>query len=443
LDEIDVVQDEKALKESAMIPSIKDGIFPITLMLSTRKFAGGLMEKFVNETPKMGGEVLRWNILDVCARITKEEARVGEPKVKRYIARHLPLSNISPEEHGLLNDTDKLKYEEFWAYAGIAEHELLPVMKNYLVDRNQDDHGNLYKPVPAVFNNFKSTTPDMGEAQLLCNQPSSIGLVYSSFQPHLNTLTVQAAMAELSGDPIEMYENATLESLVDYMHTLGIEFYGGADWGSTDETSLVVGAKLPSGKFWLIDLISSPGLEIPEIVKYMKSLTETYKIQRWYCDSAYPAYIKLVKKEGIPAIGVKKGPESVMDGIVAVRSKILTSNNVRSFKVIRTTSTERVVECFGTYKWKLDGKGDPIDGKPDHGKDGVSDILDAIRYLVFSLYGKTGSGVKFSYELEDEANRKSVSNNESIIRTKIQELTGGVTQQTTDRPKKKGVLWDI
>ena len=105
------------------------------------------MEKTLKETEKAGGEVLRWNILDICERISHEEARVDEPKVLRYISRQLPAQNISPEEYNSLSEEAKLKFEALEAYAGIAEHTMLPMMKNYLVDRPQEDIGHLYKPL--------------------------------------------------------------------------------------------------------------------------------------------------------------------------------------------------------------------------------------------------------------------------------------------------------
>jgi hypothetical protein len=443
IDEVDVVQDPRALEEAKMIPcvfknSLGEKFFPLTGYLSTRKYAGGMMEKTLKNTIKAGGEILKWNIIDVTERITHEEARVDEPKVLRYISRELPLRNISPDQFEELNDEAKNKYEAFEAYAGIAEHKMLSVMKNTLVDRPQDNVDHLYKPITAVHNNFKQTSPEMGEAQLLCNKPSSSGLVYPRFDNEENGITIDEAYSYLSG---EEEKNRTLEQLVKYMHDLGIEFYGGADWGNTDETALGVFAKITGGKSWLIDLISAPGMEIPEIKVKVKELTEIYKVKRWFCDSNYPAYIKMLRKTDteygkIPAIGVKKGVDSVVDGITCVQSKIVDANNNRHFKVLKTRNTERVFESFETYKWKIDGKGDPIDNKPEHGKDGTSDIMDMVRYYFHSMFGR-GSKVLFSYDVDTGVKRPN------SIQTKITELTGRTSSKPRKSGKKKGIVWDI
>jgi hypothetical protein len=438
MDEIDLIQDPRALEEAKMVPSIYKKYFPLTIALSTRKYAGGLMEKKVREAERSGGEVLRWNIIDITERITKTEARISEPKVTRYISRELPLKNISSEEFQTLNEKEQQKFEKFEAYAGIADHPLLSVMRNYLVDRPQTDVGDLYKPVIAVRNNFKQTSPEMGEAQLLCNKPSSSGLVYPRFSTIDNLISIDAAYEYLSG---EKESGRSLTELISYMHNLGIEFYGAADWGNTDETSLGIFAKLAGGMTWFIDLLSAPDMEIPEIIEKIKDFTEMYKVKRWFCDSNYPAYIKMLKRTDtiygkIPAVGVKKGVESVIDGITCVQSRIVDANNSRHFKVLKHQSTERVFDSFETYKWKLDGKGNPIDGKPEHGKDGVADIMDMIRYYFFSMFGK-GKSVMFSYDLEN------IYQNPTNLKNKITELTGKPSSGVKKSGKNKGLVWDI
>jgi hypothetical protein len=312
-------------------------------------------------------------------------------------------------------------------------------MRHDLVHRPQNDTGHLYKPLIAVRNNFRQLSPEMGEAQLLCNKPSSSGLVYPRFDRGLNSISIDEAYSFLSGEP---EKDRTADELVKYMHNLGIEFYGSADWGNTDETSLGVYARITGGVTWMIDLLSAPDMEIPEIKDKCKVLTEIYRIKKWFCDSAYPAYIKMLRQTktslgyNIPAIGVAKGIDSVVDGITCVQSKIVDTNNIRFFKILKTKNTERVFDSFETYKWKLDGKGDPIDGKPEHGKDGVADIMDTIRYYFHSMFGK-GSKVLFSYDLETPGQKHT------SLQSKINDLTGNKPANPQKSGKKKGIVWNI
>jgi hypothetical protein len=443
IDEVDVVQDPRALKEAKMIPSMWGKYFPLTIYLSTRKFAGGLMEKTLEETVKSGGRVLRWNIIDVTERITKEEAQVDKPKVIRYVSRELPMETIDEEAWEKLPNEVKIKYEKVEAYAGIADHPMLPVMRNYLVDRPQGDVGDLYKPLVAVYNNFRQIPPDMGEAQLLCNKPSSSGLVYPRFDPEKNVLSVKEALQKVMGESVEM---DSYEYLKDYIKNLGIPIIGGADWGMTDMTSFVILAMLPGGEVWHMDTLAMSGLEIDDIAKYGKELQDDWGVTKWYADQNYPAYLSMLRRKA----GWKcpKFTKVVLDGIAGLQTKIVDSSNIRKYYVIDTPSNKAVLDAFKVYRWATDGKGDVIEGKPYHGDDGTSDIMDSIRYPAQNLFIKGAKSV-FTRTGEDlnkpvkntiEANKKMVQTmNEKAMKNKIGSLA---TNDGISTVKKKGkIFW--
>lgn len=444
IDECDIVQDARALKEAKMVPSIYKQYFPLTVYLSTRKFAGGLMEKTLKETLASGGEVLRWNILDVTERISHDVAQVDKPKVIRYISRNLPAENLSPEEWKTLPDEKKHNYEKFDAYAGIVSHPLLPVMRNYLVDRPQVDIGGLYKPLIAVNNNFKQVPPDMGEAQLLCNKPSSSGLVYPRFDNDKNVLSVKEAVKRLMGDDVEIDNFSYLR---DHLKSLGVTICGGGDWGYTDYTALVIIALMPGGEAWLLDTFIMQHLELDDIVKYGKELQDTWNVDKWYVDQNYPAYLKTLKrKAGMKCPSFTKVVE---DGITGLQGKIVDSTNIRRFFVIDTPNNKCVIDAFGEYKWQLDGKGEIIEGKPYHDKEGVADLMDAIRYPAQNLFVK---GKKPSYtssgKPEDLKPKNNIESNQGIVsqvntnlmKDKIAELATKGGSSSVVRRKNK-IFW--
>jgi len=448
IDEVDVVQDPRALQEAKMVPTVYNGYFPLTVYLSTRKFAGGLMEKTLDDTIRSGGEILRWNIIDITGKIPEESALKSKKKVKRYISCELPMRNISPDEFESLSEEEKKKFEPIMAYAGIAEHPMLSVMKNFLVDRPDSDTGGLYKPLRAVLNNFRQTDPEWANAQLLCNKPSSFGLVYPRFSKAQNSMGIDEAFESLTG---EERKGCTLEYLVDFMHQMGIEFFAGVDWGFTDEGCIVVGAKVPNGDVWVMDMIAAPGLELEDMIKYAQELDSVYKIARWYCDSNRPDNIKAFNKpkNGLvgKAKGVKKTKDFVNDSITSVQSIIVDSSNNRRLKVIKHSATERIVDCFGTYKWKTDGKGDPIDGVPEHGKDGTSDVMDGLRYLVWGLIGsmsKIAFGVAGQKKKEQHNWKERVDKyNSSILKNRATELATSDKGKPKKSKKKGGIIFSV
>lgn len=447
IDEVDVVQDPRALNEAKMIPSTYKNYFPLTVYLSTRKFAGGLMEKTLKQTLQAGGEILRWNILDVTERISRKDARADEPKVTRYLSTQLPMENLTPEEWKALPDEKKHKYEKFEAYAGIIEHPLLPVMRNYLVDRPQDNVGYLYKPISAVRNNFNQLDAEMAEAQLLCNKPSSSGLVYPRFDEKENVLTPQEAWERISG----LDTPCTFNSLRQYLIDLGVTFIGGADWGFSDLTSLVVLALLPNGEIWHVDTFAMGGLEIDDIAKYGKELQDTWFVDRWYCDQNYPSYLKTLRRKA--NMKCPKFTKDVSAGISSLQSKIVNSTNVRKYFVIDTPNNKQVIDAYGEYRWKTDAKGEIVEGVPLHGNDGTSDIMDSIRYPFQNLFAK-GAKAQFGVAGAERQDKQKAVNqavslqevakavNQDIINQKITQLTGG--NGATNVKKKNGkkkILW--
>jgi hypothetical protein len=148
---------------------------------------------------------------------------------------------------------------------------------------------------------------------------------------------------------------------------------------------------------------------------------------------------------------VPKFKKVVEDGIAALQGKIVDSSNVRRFQVIDTPNNKMVLSAFGEYRWATDGKGEVIEGKPYHDKDGVSDIMDALRYPFQNLFSKN-SQVRFEVggnttqnlqdavsKAENNAAAAKVVNN-AIMKDKINELatnSGNVT-----KTKKKGrIFW--
>jgi len=444
IDEVDVVQDPRALKEAKMIPSVWKNYFPMTVYLSTRKFAGGLMEKTLDNTIKAGGKILRWNIIDVTERISLEEAKADEPKVVRYVTSELPMEILTEERWAELPVESKVKYEKLEAYAGIADHPMLPVMRNYLVDRPQDNSGDLYKPLVAVHNNFKQTPIDMAEAQLLCNKPSSSGLVYPRFDIEKNVLSVGEAIKKVMGEELNLDNFSYLK---DYLKSLGVPIVGGADWGFSDLTCMVVMALLPGGDVLHLETFAMSGLELDDIVKYGKELQNEWDVDKWYVDQAYPAYIKTLRRSDKAGWKIPNFKKDVSAGIAALQSKVVNSSNARKYFVIDTPNNQQVIDAFGTYKWALDGRGEIIEGKPHHGDDGTSDIMDAIRYPAQNLFIKgskpmmTSAGGKKSIKKPTIEETKKMVNtlNEKAMKNKIDSLA---TSDGISGIKKKGkIFW--
>ena len=424
VDEVDLC-DPNAYQESKMIPGVARGKFPITIRLSTRKFAFGLMEKEIAGAAAKGEKVIQWNILDVAAHCPASRCKPEKPMVKRYVPIELPLRQISPLEFSKLTEQEQDNWVEEMAYEGCLACPLFSVCKRMLHEKTPPEcTGDLFKPIDAVINVIRQVDADVAEAQLLCHKPSTKGLIYPRFSASDNVLTVQQAWEMISGLDNECH----FDMLVQYIKDLGIEIQAGTDFGYTNEHAITVAAILPGGISLILDTFAAPDLELDDCVKISLEMQEKYAISKWWCDQAYPAYIKTYNRNGLKS---PKFTKDVPMGIEAVRKCIVNATNKRSLFILKTDNNERLITAFQKYHWKLDAQGNITD-KPDH--DEHSDVMDGCRYLYQNVYGKKNK-INFSMATGD---KKNVSNNHADQMTaKISELATNDAKKPRTTTKKR------
>lgn len=426
VDEVDLCQ-PAAYQEAKLIPGPYKGRFPITVRLSTRKFAFGLMQKEIQNAKNANEKILRWNILDVTEKCPASRCLPDKPTEIRYIPRELPLRQITKEAFDELEEKEKDNWEKIEAYQGCLKCPLLSVCKKALHDKKPDECvGDLWKPIDAVINIIRQVDPDVGEAQLLCHKPSKKGLIYPRFTVE-NVISVQEAWEMISG----LTNKCNFNMLIQYLKDLGVKIEAGIDWGYTNEFSVTVAVLMPGGRSFILYNFAAPGLELDDCVKICLELQERFGIQKFWADQAYPAYIKTFNRKGLKT---PKFDKDVPVGIEAIRGRIINSLNVRWMFILETEENQRLIEGFGTYHWKLDAQGKATD-KPDHTEE--SDIMDGTRYLYQNAYGVRK---KIIIASADGDKRASSSLNSDRMKAKIDELAINDTQMV--KKKKRGrIFW--
>jgi len=453
VDEVDLC-DPTAYEEAKMIPGVFQGRFPITVRLSTRKYAFGLMERAIKEASSKNEKVLRWNLIDMAEYCSDSRCRPEAPRVKRFIPRSLPLQQFSPEDfEDAVDPEDRSEWEEIECYEGCTRCSLLSVCKMKLRDkRTPDQKGDLWKPIPAVVNTIKQVTPDTGEAQLRCNKPSTKGLIYPRFDGNdgENVISVGAAYEMIHGEPPEDGHRVTFDELIDYIHELGLKLYAGMDYGYSANHAMVVGALLPSGEFLVLDCYSRPELELDDIKVVCEEWQKKYRITKWFPDPAYPAYNKTLGK----IVPVHKFTKDVPMGIEAVRGVVINSANRRKMKILMTLNNMVLIDGFGVYHWKLHHvTKEPTDEPDDTGDE--ADILDAFRYLCQNLFGKTKGKVGFATTAAEKRQATEGKTREQVIEEVNKRIVYGsvpaktaseaaaVPASNSENSKGKKIVWNF
>lgn len=441
IDELDLINNILAYEESSKIPVYSKGRYPITVRLSTRKFAFGLMARAVEEAEEKNHKLLRWNIIDITERCPITRHLPELPKVDRYVAKELPLRQISPEEYNNLVDIEKPKWELLKdVHGGCVNCKLLPVCKTRLADRSTNHVDGLYRPIKSVIGDFEDGTNDLNQAQLMCWRPSAKGLVYPRFESSKekgNLITLEQAYETIVGIK---KEKANELDLLLAMKNAGVKFIAGVDWGYTHDFVIVIFAMLANGEVWVMDCFSQAGLEFVDQLEVAKGYRDKYGPEKWFCDQAMPSSCVSFTKNGMRS---PKFTKDVMGGIEALRSKIVDAFGRRWLKVLHIDANQKVINTFIKHYFQLDAQGNPTMSPDD--TPGIADQADAMRYIAQQMFPVKGTQKPLAVWPEKEGDKPKDTASEALMKEELARLTAGSGSAVNiiNSGKKGGFYWSM
>lgn len=387
LDELDLCPDD-VIAESSFIPVYSKGIYPIKIFLSSLKWSFGPMVKAMDSAAEKKYKILKWNVIDVTEKCPESRHLPDLPKEDRYVAKALPLKQISVDEFKNLAGPDQLKYSLIKdAHAGCAKCPLLPVCKMGLSKRPAEDTGGLFKPIDATIQQFLESSSELAESQLLCWKPGRDGMVYPRFSSSTangNVITLNDAYESFMG--FKPDHNISEAVFLAELKKANIPIYAAVDWGYTHHYVILIAAILPTGEILILDCFSSPGLEFSDCLEIAKTYRDKYEPMKWYVDQAMPSSIKSFNRNGM---NCPKFNKDVLGGVEAVRSKIINAAGKRLLKILQVDSTRPVISALNKHRFKIDTSGE-VTIVPDD-ESGVSDICDTLRYLGQNAFPVRGS----------------------------------------------------
>lgn len=160
-----------------------------------------------------------------------------------------------------------------------------------------------------------------------------------------------------------------VEDLSEYVF---VDYIVGVDWGYSHYGAIVVIGVTETGTFVVAEEHAMQYREIDYWVEVAKDIVSRYGNLLFYCDPARPEYIKRFRREGINAVNANN---AIMAGVERIAQLIKSG----LFFVI--SSVKRFRTEINMYEW------DKRTGKPIGLYD---DVLDAIRYAIYSYYANSG-----------------------------------------------------
>lgn len=419
-DEIDLIQYPKAYREALFIPTTikdQDGNCqpPITILTSSRKYAGGLVQEEIDKSDETGTVVRHHNILDVTAKCPDERFCPEKPKLNVYRSSET-LKTILPDEYANLCISDPKLSETYIideAYHGCYHNcKIFAGCRGLLA--KQTCNAGFLKPVYDTVRKWKQIGDiEMVKAQLLCLKPGNEGAIYSHFSRNNNMLSLNQMWAEVTGN--EPGRLITKKELIDMFIDRGYSASGGMDFGFAHCFAVVIGFVV-GHRIYIIDAFEIPGLELHQCVDICDRRIKHLNPLLWP-DTAYPAYIKTFRSAGYRC---RKHKKDVIGGIDAVRKKMAPAGLIPELYLIRNDDgCELLAKRIEGYRWMEDSLGRATDVP----KDIDDDLNDALRYLIQNTFDK--SGIILAKDIKASVKDTAPLTHSRQMAEKIYEATGG------------------
>jgi len=384
----------------------------------------------------------------VTSNCGKERHRPDLPILNVYVSDET-LTTVSEADYNTFSSDQKFKYVPDKAYAGCMSNcKIFAQCRGRLARKPPDPvhkAATMLKPISHVQNSFKKVDLDMAKAQLLCWRPSTTGLIYQYFDREIHMIS-PAQMAEMiTGEPQD--PNLTKPQLIlSLIANGGMRFVAGMDFGFTHNWSVVLAA-VDGQRAFVIEVISQAEVETGDQIEIVKERIGKFD-PKIYADSEDPQAISTYRKKGLKISPVQKFPGSVVAGIGVVRAALrdAAGSPPRLYLLKGDEGCAFLAKQMGIYHWKTDASGKVTD-VPDHE---ASDENDALRYLMMSVFGKSGKVTAAKETAVSPTQPQAQNWMQSAIDTALGRDGGGPIVDLTGRSgvrggmqKKGNLLWDF
>lgn len=444
VDEVDVIRFPLAYDEAKLIPEAQlsvDGIEqpPITVLTSSRKFSGGLVQREIDEADVSGTAIRHWSILDVTRRCPDDKHRPDLPMVDVYIADE-GLKVIDPEEYQRIAEVDAKKaddYKPFKVFQGCIDNcpeRVCAGCKGKLA--GVTSQAKMLKSIDDVIGKFREVSVEMAAAQLMCWKPGNEASIFKHFNRKKHMLSVAEMWETVTGDKAP--PNATKNDLILLFKSRNVKWAVGMDWGFTHCFAVCLFA-IDGRRAFLIEAYEVPGLELNQKIEFCNKRIKKYNPICWP-DPAYPSDIKSFRMKGYL---MKTHTKDVLAGINAVRNKLDPPCHDPEFFMLKDDPAgELMAKRLESYRWKLDAQGRPTD-EPDDFED---DLIDATKYIIVNEFRQAGKVAVGKDTPESLAVGSALRlTPKTWMAEKIQQLTGNepVELKATKRVSRGGFFSDF
>lgn len=380
VDEIDTVSGEglRAFKDiSGMLDSRGDQK-ALRVGISTRKSRYGLMNKQIEEAEKAGRTVKKWTTLEFTERCP--DSRSGTKKTIAYVNQD-EVETITKEQYLKKHKTKQVEYFEHEFYG--EKCIVCPMSSLCLSDaKKQISKSPMLKPITDSIKKVKEEGAEWAISQLFNLKPSVEGIIYKEFDEKMHVKTWNQMWYILTGK--EFPGECNHDIFIRKCHQMKLTCYGGIDWGWSNPSTVVYIFVDNRENIYVVRAEGMTYISNPNWIQMIKNKWHNmYRCQLYFPDLANPGDGFEMRKAGLPC--PTKVDKSVESGIQTVKKWLKPLGSPAPKIFFAGETCQPLIEEFSLFHFKTDAAGaitDTPEKEHDH-------WLDALRYCIFDLFGKS------------------------------------------------------
>lgn len=394
VDEIDTVSGEgfKAFKDISGMLDSRGGQRALRVGISTRKTRYGLMNEQIENAAAAGRTVKRWTALEFAERCP--DSRSGTDKTIAYVNQD-DAEVLSEDEY---NKKHKSKQQEYFMTelpgSGCMK---CPMASLCLGDaKNQVSTSPMLKPITDPIKKVMENGPEWAISQLFNLKPSVEGIIYKEFDERLHVKDWNAMWETLTG--VKYPGECTHDIFVRKCHQMKVPCYAGIDWGWSNPSTVVYFFVDNRENIYVVRAEGMTYTSNPTWIQTIKAKWhQMYKCQLYFPDLANPGDGFEMRKAGLPCPSAVD--KSVESGIQTVKKWLKPFGQPTPKLFISKENCEPLINEFSLYHFKTDAA-DNITDTPNKKHD---HWLDALRYGIFDLFGKSSVLITTDLTIEEES----------------------------------------
>jgi hypothetical protein len=387
VDEIDTVTGEakKAYKEIAGMLDSKGDKQAIRIGISTRKSSYGLMNQQVENALKEGRTVRRWTAFEFHQKC--DDKTSGTIKTTYYVCQKY-METLTEQEYLSLSEAKKANYEKHEMFDNCKQCSLSSICLGDA--KKQTSKSPMLKPLDELMQKAKSEGTDWSLAQLMNLKPSIEGIIYREFDKDKHVLTWNQMWKKLTGSDYPGL--CDHDRFISKCHEMQLPCYAGIDWGWRNPHTVVYLFVDSTENIYIVRSEGHTFISQPAWIHIIKTKYHPiYRASMYFPDIADQGAIFELTAAGLPC--VKEIDKTINPGIQVIKKFLHVPGLDLPKMFIAEETNKSLIEEFSKYHYTTATSGEITD-EPE---DADNHWLDALRYIMITLFGKStvilGSGL--------------------------------------------------